>query len=173
MNDLQKLFISELRDMYDGEHQLVEALSEMQEKSQSAELKNAFREHLDQTKNHVTRLEKVFQEIGEQQKRKSCKGIEGIIDEAQTVAREFEGNSALDAALITSAQKAEHYEITSYGSLCTWAKELGLDSALNLLKENLSEEKATDEKLAQLAETVQDPHTSRHDADRMSERATA
>jgi ferritin-like metal-binding protein YciE len=151
MNDLEKLFLRELQDMYDGEQQLVKALPEMAENAESPQLRDAFNEHLEQTRNHVNRLEQVFRAIGEEPKRKSCKGIEGIIDEAQLLAAEFEDNSAIDAALIASGQKAEHYEITSYGTLCTWAKELGRDQVLPLLKENLSEEKLADEKLSRLA----------------------
>src|SRR5690348_4566440 len=102
MNDLEKLFVSELKDIYDGEQQLVKALSEMEKTAGSNQLKTAFHQHLEETRNHVNRLENVFREIGETPKRKTCKGLEGIIDEGQLVAKEFADNSALDAALIAA-----------------------------------------------------------------------
>lgn len=173
MNDLQKLFISELKDMYDGEQQLVDALAEMEKSADSAELKSAFHEHLEETKGHVNRLEQVFKQIGETPKRKTCHGIEGIIDEGQMLSKEFQGNAALDAALITAGQKSEHYEITSYGSLCSWAEELGLDPVADLLKQNLSEEKHADEKLTQLAEASRNPEAKLSDKAKKSEASAA
>lgn len=168
MNDLEKLFLRELKDMYDGEQQLVKALPELAESAESGELRQAFNDHLAQTKNHVNRLEQVFRALGEKPERKSCKGMEGIIDEGQMMATEFEGNTAIDAALISSGQKAEHYEITSYGALCTWAKELGRDSVLPLLKENLSEEKEADAKLTRLATEARNLEAMRHDTEKKS-----
>jgi len=173
MNDLQKLFVSELKDMYDCEQQLVKALSEMEEVAVSDELKSAFHEHRQETKNHVNRLESVFREIGESPKRKSCKGIEGIIDEGQLLSKEFGGNSAIDAALIASGQKAEHYEITSYGALCAWAKELGQDRALDLLKENMKEEKEADALLTRLAEHSHNAEAAMQDTKKKSETGAA
>lgn len=173
MNDLEKLFVSELKDIYDGEHQLVKALGELEKNAVSGELKSAFHEHLQQTKAHVNRLEQVFQHIGESPRRKTCHGLEGIIDEGQMLAKEFQGNSALDAALITAAQKSEHYEITSYGSLCSWAEELGQDQLATLLKENLKEEKEADEKLSRLALSSRNPEGIRRDTDKRSETAAA
>jgi ferritin-like metal-binding protein YciE len=152
MNDLEKLFLRELKDIYDGEQQLVKALPEMEQSAVSQELKTAFHEHFEQTRNHVNRLETVFRTLGEAPERKSCKGLEGIIDEGESMAKEFVNNSALDAVLIESGQKAEHYEITSYGTLCTWAEQLGKTQALELLKQNLDEEKQTDARLTQIAE---------------------
>jgi ferritin-like metal-binding protein YciE len=169
MNDLEKVFLSELRDMYDCEQQLVMALPKLEKTAESRELKDAFHEHCEQTKTHVNRLERVFSGIGEDPKRKTCKGIEGIIDEGELIAKEFGGNSALDAALIAGAQKAEHYEITSYGTLCSWAKELGRTNALSLLQENLTEEKATDQRLTRLGELARNPEASRHDTEKHSE----
>ncbi len=163
MNDLEKLFVTELKDIYDAEQQLVKALGEMEESAKSTELRSAFHEHLQETRNHVNRLERVFQAIGEEPKRRSCKGIEGIVDEGETLAKEFEENSALDAALIEAGQKAEHYEITSYGTLCSWAEELGRSQALSLLKENLQEEKAADEKLSMLARGRRNREATMHD----------
>src|ERR1051326_4063003 len=147
MNDLQKLFIGELADIYDGEQQLIKALPKMAEQARSEDLRAGFLDHLNETKEHARRVEEVFRCFGETPRRKTCEGLEGIIDEGEILAVEFKENSALDAGLICAAQKVEHYEITSYGCLCTWAMELGNEQALILLKENLTEEKETDEKL--------------------------
>ena len=169
MNDLEKLFISELKDMYDGEQQLVEALPEMEKNAVSGELKQAFHEHWEQTRNHVNRLERVFESLGQKPTRKTCRGLEGIIDEGELISKEFEKNSALDAALIEAGQKAEHYEITSYGTLCTWAEELGRAEVVSLLKENLSEEKAADARLTRIAESERNAEATRHDTEKSGE----
>ncbi len=173
MNDLEKLFVSELKDMYDGEQQLVDALEQLEKNAMSGELKSAFREHREQTRRHVNRLEEVFQQIGETPKRKTCHGIEGIVDEGQMIAEEFKGNSAVDAALIAAAQKAEHYEITSYGSLCSWAEELGRDQIARLLEDTLEEEKEADMKLTRLAESIHNPGAKQQDTKKRSESAAA
>ncbi len=166
MNDLQKLFLTELEDMYDGEKQLVEALGEMEKRAQSVELRNAFREHRQQTKMHVNRLESVFRAMGEEPDRRKCKGLEGIIDEGQQIAKEFSKNSALDAGLIAAAQKVEHYEITSYGTLCAWAEHLNKPEVLSLLKQNLSEEKMADQLLTRVAETNRNVEAIGHDTEK-------
>jgi ferritin-like metal-binding protein YciE len=171
MNDLEKLFFSELKDMYDGEQRLVDALPAMVDSADSSELKSCFSKHLEQTKGHVNRLEEVFRAIGQEPKRKTCQGLEGIIDEAETLTKEFKGNTALDAALIASGQKAEHYEITSYGSLCTWAKEMGNDGVLSLLKQNLSEEKEADELLTKIGTSTCNLEAMKHDTAKKSEAA--
>ena len=165
MNDLEKLFLSGLQGMYDCEKQLVDALADMADAADSDELKQAFSEHREETEKHVTRLEGVFRAIGQEPDRMSCKGIEGIIDEGEIMAEEFENNSALDAALIAAGQKAEHYEITSYGSLCTWAKEIGNQQALSLLKENMAEEKEADQLLSKLAMEDRNLEALRNDVD--------
>jgi ferritin-like metal-binding protein YciE len=172
MNDLKKLFVGELADIYDAENQLIKTLPTMADTAHSEELRSAFRLHLDQTKNHARRIEEVFRLVGETPRRKSCKGMEGVIDEGQIMATEYKNNSALDAALICAAQKTEHYEITSYGCLCTWAKELGNNEALALLKENLSEEKQTDELLTQLAESHFNREAKLHDTEKKGETAS-
>jgi ferritin-like metal-binding protein YciE len=169
MNDLKKLFVTELEDMYDGEQQLVKALAEMEQSAASSELKNAFHEHKEQTQTHVNRLESVFRAIGEEPHRRSCKGLEGIIDEGEKLAKEFRGNSALDAGLIASGQKAEHYEITSYGTLCSWAQELGDTQVASLLQQNLQEEKETDAKLTRLAEHYRNPEAAHRDTEKKGE----
>lgn len=173
MNDLEKLFLSELRDIYDGEHQLVKALGDLEQNAMSGELKRAFHQHLDQTRRHVNRLEQVFKEIGESPRRKTCHGVGGIIDEGQMLAEEFHGNSALDAALIAAAQKAEHYEITAYGSLCSWAEELGHNGLTALLQEILTEEKEADELLTRLAVSTRNPEARQQDTQRKTETGTA
>ena len=173
MNDLEKLFLSELKNIYDGEQQPVKALPDMAELAVSAELKECFQNHLEGTKSHVTRLEQVFRVLGQQAERKSCKGLEGTIDEAEILAQEFKGNSALDAALIVAAQKAEHYEITSYGSLCSWAEEIGNAQALALLSATLTEEKEANEKLTDLGEGAQNIEATRHDTEKKGEAASS
>ena len=165
MNDLEKVFMAELKDMYDAEHQLTKALPEMEEMAHSQGLKSAFRQHLGETQNHIIRLEQVFRELGQEPKRKTCKGIEGIIDEGRSMAKEFRDNSALDAALIGAAQKVEHYEITSYGTICSWAEQAGMTGVVSLLQENLADEKRTDQKLTVLAESSRNPEATRHDTE--------
>ena len=169
MKDLEKLFLTELEDMYDGEQQLVAALTEMEESAASEELKSAFHEHREQTRTHVNRLESVFRAVGQEPHRRSCKGLEGIIDEGEKLAKEFKGNSALDAGLIAAGQKAEHYEITSYGTLCSWAEEMGNTQVADLLQENLREEKETDAKLTRLAETYRNPEAAQRDTEKKGE----
>jgi ferritin-like metal-binding protein YciE len=163
MTDLETLFVRGLREIFDGEHQLVQGLSELEFCADSRKLKLAVSVHLGQTKKHVHRLEMVFKEIGHTPDRIPCAAIEGIIDEAQLLVKEFTGNSALDAALIAAAQKAEHYEISSYNTLCRWARELGYDNSAELLEENLKDERQTDALLTVLAEWAQNPHARRRD----------
>jgi ferritin-like metal-binding protein YciE len=173
MQDLQKLLLAELMDVYDAENQLIDSLPVMAEKASSPDLKSAFRKHLEQTKNQVNRLEQVFRSFGEEPKGTRCKGMKGLIDEGELIAAEFEGNTAKDAALICAAQKVEHYEITSYGCLCTWAKELGAMDALALLKQNLSEEKATDEELTHMATDQLNLIAAEHDTEKRSHTAAS
>ena len=168
MNDLEKLFLSELQDIYDAEHQLVKALDELKDAAKAPELKAAFASHLLETKTHVKRLEDVFQALGQKPKRQTCNAIEGIIDETQTLAEKFADNTALDAGLIAAAQKAEHYEITSYGSLCAWARELGNTHIESLLRQIQDEERAADEKLSQLAQSALNREATWSDTDKSS-----
>jgi ferritin-like metal-binding protein YciE len=152
-NGLHELFLDELADMYSAEQQLTKALPKLAKAAQSDELREAFEMHLEETENHVSRLEQVFESLDETPKKKKCKGIEGILDEGKEIMTEHKKGEELDAALISAAQKTEHYEIASYGCLCTWAEQMGHDRALNLLKENLNEEKAADEKLTEIAKS--------------------
>jgi ferritin-like metal-binding protein YciE len=148
MNDL---FVHQLQDIYYAEKQLVKALPKMAEKATDTQLKQGFLTHLDETKTHVQRLEEVFRMHGAEVKAVNCPAIDGIIEEAEEVAGEVADKSVLDAALINAAQAVEHYEITRYGTLVTWAKTLGRNDVAKLLAANLKEEKATDQKLTGLA----------------------
>ena len=150
---MDDLFVHTLRDIYYAEKQIVQALPEMIEKSSDAQLKQGFLTHLDETKIHVQRLEQVFQMHGAEVKAVDCPAIDGIIEEADEVIGEVEDKSVLDAALINAAQAAEHYEITRYGSLIAWAKQLGRQDCATLLQQNLDEEKAADKKLTAMAES--------------------
>jgi ferritin-like metal-binding protein YciE len=153
-NDLHELFLDELADIYNAEEQLTKALPKLAKTAKNDQLREAFEQHLEETENHVTRLEQVIESLGESMKRKKCKGMEGVIEEGEEVISEQKNSSALDASLIISAQKVEHYEIASYGSLCSWAEQMGHSEALELLRQTLEEEKAADEKLTEIAESV-------------------
>src|SRR2546423_11270111 len=129
---MDDLFVHTLRDIYYAEHQILRALPDMIEKSKDPQLKQGLQSHMGETKNHVTRLEKVFQLHGQEPKGVDCPAIDGIISEANDIAGEVDNNSVLDAALIAAAQAVEHYEITRYGSLIAWAKELGRNDCATL-----------------------------------------
>ena len=150
---MDDLFVHALRDIYYAEKQIVQALPEMIDKASDPQLKQGFQTHLGETKQHVTRLEQVFRLHGQEPRMVDCPAIDGIIDEAEDVAGEVEDKSVLDAALIAAAQAVEHYEITRYGTLIAWAKQLGRADCAAVLAETLAEEKATDEKLTTMAET--------------------
>ena len=153
-NDLHELFLDELADVYSAEQQLTKALPKLAKTAKNDELREAFEQHLEETENHVARLDQVFESLGESMKRKKCKGMEGLIEEGEEVISEQKNSNALDAGLIISAQKVEHYEIAAYGSLCCWAEQMGHNDALELLRQTLEEEKAADEKLTGIAESV-------------------
>jgi len=148
---LDDLFLDTLKDIYYAEKQIVKALPKMARAAQSPELKAGFEQHLDETEGHVDRLERIFELIGKPARGKTCDAILGIIEEGKSIMDEFKGTQALDAGLVSAAQAVEHYEIARYGTLKTWAKQLGLDNAVTLLDQTLSEEVATDEKLSQVA----------------------
>jgi ferritin-like metal-binding protein YciE len=150
---MDDLFVHTLRDIYYAENQIVKALPEMIEKAGDPALRNGFEGHLAETKGQVRRLEEVFRLHGKDPSGVDCPAIDGIIDEAEDVAGEVDDPRVLDAALIAAAQAVEHYEITRYGTLVTWANELGNQEAAQLLKATLGEEEATDEALSELAET--------------------
>jgi ferritin-like metal-binding protein YciE len=151
--NLQELFVNELRDIYDAEKQLTKALPKMAKAAESDELRAAFEEHLEATKGHVGRLEQVFKLLGMAARGKPCEGMKGLIEEGQEVMEELEG-STLDAALIASAQKVEHYEIATYGTLATFAEVLEMQDAKDLLGQTLEEEKEADEKLTAIASQI-------------------
>jgi ferritin-like metal-binding protein YciE len=156
--DLQELFHETLKDIYFAEKKILSALPKMAKAAQSPKLKAAFEKHETETDGHVARLEKVFEEIDETPRGKTCDAIMGIIEEGQEVMKEFKGAPALDAGLLAAAQAVEHYEIARYGTLATWAKELGLNQSVKLLQATLGEEKKTDETLTQLAESQVNQH---------------
>ena len=153
IKNINDLFVHMLRDIYYAENQIVKALPNMIEKASDPQLKQGFQTHLAETRNHVKRLEQVFQQHDEEPSGIDCPAIDGIIEEADDIAGDVADKSVLDAALIAAAQAVEHYEITRYGSLIAWAKQLGREDCASLLQQNLDEEKATDKKLTGLAES--------------------
>jgi ferritin-like metal-binding protein YciE len=153
-NLLKDLYVEELRDIYDAENQLVKALPGMAKAASSQELRSAFENHLEQTREHVRRLEQVFADLGEKAKAKKCKGMQGLIAEGkQAIDDDFEGN-VKDAELISAAQRVEHYEIAAYGTVRSYAELLDQQDAVSLLQKTLQEEKDTDEKLSELADSI-------------------
>src|ERR1700734_116515 len=150
---MDDLFVHQLQDIYYAEKQLVKALPKMAEKATDKQLKEGFLTHLEETKTHVKRLEEVFRMHGTEAKAVDCPAIDGIIEEADEVTGEVADKSVLDAALINAGQAAEHYEITRYGSLIAWAKQLGRADCASILQKTLDEERATDKKLTTLAES--------------------
>jgi ferritin-like metal-binding protein YciE len=149
--NLKELFTETLKDIYFAEKQILRALPKMAKQAESPELKQAFETHRDQTEGHVERLNEVFEQLGRPARGKTCEAILGIIDEAKEIMEEFKGADALDAGLASSAQAVEHYEIARYGTLKTWALQLGLNDAAKLLDETLQEEIQTDKLLTKLA----------------------
>ena len=152
IHTMDDLFVHTLRDIYYAEKQLLKALPEMVEKASDAQLKQAFQSHLGETKNHVVRLEQVFKMHGVEAKGIDCPAIDGIIEEAEEIVGEVEDQAVLNAALAAAAQAAEHYEISRYGTLIAWAKQLGRNDCARVLQQNLDEEKAADRKLTEIAE---------------------
>ena len=151
---MDDLFVHTLRDIYYAENQILKALPEMIEKATDPQLKQGFQAHLVETKGHVQRVEQVFKMHGVDVKGVDCPAIDGIIDEAEEIAGEVDDKQVLDAALIAAAQAVEHYEMTRYGSLIAWAKQLGRNDCAAVLQRTLDEERATDKKLTQLAESA-------------------
>ena len=156
--NLRELFHDTLKDIYFAEKKILAALPKMAKAAQSEELKAAFQKHEGETEGHVERLDKVFAELDEPPRSKTCDAIVGIIQEGQEVIKEYRGSPALDAGLLAAAQAVEHYEISRYGTLKTWAQELGLDESSKLLEATLAEEKETDEALTELAESSVNQH---------------
>ena len=152
-NELQKLLLDQLADIYYAEKKLLKALPKMAKATKHEELKQAFTDHASETEKQVARLEKAFDALGQKAKSKKCEAMDGLLEEADGIKDEFKGSEALDAALIAAAQKVEHYEIASYGSMVAWCQQLGLKKVGDLLQQTLDEEKKTDESLSSIAES--------------------
>jgi len=150
---MDDLFLHTLQDIYYAENKIVKSLPEMIETANDAQLKQGLEKHLGETKGHVKRLEQVFQMLGQKPKSVDCPAIDGIIEEAEDVTGEVDDKNVLDAAIIAAGQAVEHYEITRYGSLIAWAKQLGRNDAARVLEQTLAEEKAADKKLTSIAES--------------------
>ena len=153
LKTLNDLFVHQLKDLYGAEQQLLKAMPKMLAKITAKELQQAFTKHMEETQNQVKRLEQVFQSLGIKPEAEKCKAMEGLLKEAEEFLGYDADKAVMDAGIIASAQRVEHYEIAGYGTACTYAKFLGHSEALNLLQETLSEEKKTDEKLSYIAET--------------------
>lgn len=171
---LKDLYVDELKDLFDAENRLVKAIPRMAKAASSEKLRSGFEEHLEQTRGHVDRLKEIFDAMGEKATGKKCAGMMGIVKEGEEIMDEdFEGE-VMDAALISAAQRVEHYEIAAYGCVRTWAELLGENEASALLEKTLEEEKETDEKLTELAEeiNVQAKSESGEEEDEESEEET-
>jgi len=154
-NSLRDLYVEQLKDLYDAEHQLIKALPKLAEASSSDELRNAFEEHLDKTRQHAQRIEQIFEGMGQKAKAQKCKGMEGLVKEGSEVIKEEDIDGEVkDAALIAAAQRVEHYEIAGYGTVRTYANLLGENEAANLLQQTLDEEKEADQTLNEIAEQI-------------------
>jgi ferritin-like metal-binding protein YciE len=153
LESLKDLYMEQLKDLYSAETQLVDALPKMAEACNSPELKNAFREHLIQTRQHVDRLEQIFQKLGESPKGETCEGMKGLLKEGQSMMKMKGEPEVVDAGLIAAAQRVEHYEIAGYGTVRTYAELLGDQNAVRLLERTLQEEEEADEKLTEIAES--------------------
>ena len=153
-SELKELYVDELKDIYSAETQLVKALPKMAKAAVSAELRNGFQEHLTQTEGHVTRLEQIFEELGEKPTGKKCEGMAGLIKEGGEAAEEDYEGDVKDSALIGAAQRVEHYEIAAYGTVRAMAEKLGDEKAVQLLTQTLQEEKDTDLKLSKLSDKM-------------------
>ena len=151
---LDELFHDTLKDIYYAEKKILSALPKMSKAAQNKDLRAAFEKHKTETEGQIDRLEQVFELIEEKPQGKKCAAIEGILEEGQEIIKEYKGSPALDAGLVSAAQAVEHYEIARYGTLRTWAEELGLNQAMKLLQQTLDQEEATDRALTELAESV-------------------
>ena len=163
MQTLDEVYMNKLKDLYDAENQIIEALPKMGRAAASEELKEAFLKHLEQTKGQLMRLDEVFDMLGASAGNRQCVGMRGLLEEGEDLLNGQERGPALDAALIAAAQSVEHYEIANYGSVQTWARELGHTEAADLLEETLEEERQADEELTELAETLINPGASTTD----------
>ena len=153
LDSLQKLYVEELKDLYSAEKQIIQALPKMVKKASHPQLKAAFQEHLEVTQGQLERLDQIFEGLGKSPRGKKCKAMEGLIEEGKEMMQEDMDPEVLDAALISAAQKVEHYEIAGYGTVRTYARLLGEEEDARLLQQTLDEEGETDKKLTQLAES--------------------
>jgi ferritin-like metal-binding protein YciE len=153
-NQLKELYVEELKDLYSAENQLVKAIPKMAKAATSEDLRAGFEVHLEQTKEHVARLERIFKTLGESPKGKTCKGMQGLISEGGEMIEEDPEPEMLDAGLISAAQRVEHYEMAGYGCVATYAELLGENEAAQLLRTTLEEERETDEKLTELSKEI-------------------
>lgn len=151
---LDDLFHETLKDIYYAERQIVKALPKMARGAQSDKLKQAFEKHKEETQGQIERLQQIFELLGKRARGKTCPAIDGILEEGEEILEEFKGSPALDAGLLAAAQAVEHYEISRYGTLRSWAKQLGMDEAVKLIEATLQEESKTDELLTGLAEST-------------------
>jgi ferritin-like metal-binding protein YciE len=169
LSSLDDLLVHELQDIYHAEGQILKALPKMTKAATHEELKRAFEEHRLQTEQQVERLEEVFKLLGHPVKGRKCEGMAGLLEEGKKVMAQDAEPGVLDAALIASAQKVEHYEIAAYGCVCTYAEMLGYDQVHELLGRTLDEEETTDQRLTALAEQVVNPRAQEEDAERAEE----
>ncbi|HXO41953.1 MAG TPA: ferritin-like domain-containing protein [Thermoanaerobaculia bacterium] len=153
MESLRDLYLEQLRDVFDAETQLIDALPKMAEAAHHTDLKNAFNQHLRQTREHVIRLQRLFSALGERPEGQTCYGMKGLIKEGQEMVKAKGDPDVIDAGLIAAAQRVEHYEIAAYGTVRAYAEILGAEEAVKLLEKTLQEEEETDDKLTELAET--------------------
>jgi ferritin-like metal-binding protein YciE len=172
-NSLHELYLEELKDLYDAENQIIKALPKMIDAASSEELQGALTEHLEVTRGQAKRLEQIFQNMGEKLKAEKCKGMEGLIKEGSDILSEDMDEDVKDAAIISAAQRIEHYEMAGYGTVRTWANLLGETEAEELLQETLDEEKEADEKLNELAEEINvQAESGEGEEEEVEERAT-
>lgn len=164
LKSLEPLMVDELRDLLDAEKQLTRALPKLAKAASSPDLRAAFEEHLRQTEDHIDRLNEVFDLVGAPARGKKCVGLQGVIEEGQETIEEAEEGAVRDAALIASAQKAEHYEMAAYGTVRTWANILGHNEAARLLEQTLEDEKTADRKLSEIAEGLVNPMAAEEEA---------
>jgi ferritin-like metal-binding protein YciE len=160
LESLRKLYLDELKDVYDAEHQILDALPKMADAASSPQLKNGFREHLEQTRQQVRRLEEIFGKLDEKPHRKTCKGMKGLLAEGEEYVKAKGDEDTIDASLISAAQRVEHYEMAAYGTLRTYARTLGHEDHARLLQQTLDEESRTDQKLTELAEAGINVHAA-------------
>lgn len=153
-NSLRELYVEQLKDLYDAEHQIIKALPKMIDKAESEELKDALNEHLEVTKEQAKRIERVFRNMGEEAKAEKCKGMQGVLEEGDDLIGDIEDPEVRDAAIIAAAQRVEHYEMAGYGTARTYADQLGEDEAADLLQQTLDEEKEADRKLTKLSSEI-------------------